>query len=93
MRYRLKSKSTEEVISVVDDRKFGLQEAKSYFVRVKKLDEKDFDKLFTVDEVDILERNSKILEGSNDEYLELLTTRQTVNYNTKHRRGLTTSFS
>ena len=26
-----------------------------------------------VDEVDILERNSKILEGSNDEYLELLT--------------------
>ena len=53
MKYRLKSKSTKEVISVVDDRKFGLEEAKSYFVRVKKLDEKDFDKLFTVDEVDI----------------------------------------
>ena len=53
MKYRLKSKSTEEVISVVDDRKFGIEEAKSYFARVKKLDEKDFDKLFTVDEVDI----------------------------------------
>ena len=53
MKYRLKSKSTKEVISVVDDRKFGIEEAKSYFVRVKNLKEKDFDKLFTVDEVDI----------------------------------------
>jgi len=53
MRYQLKSKSTDEVISVVDDGKFGVDEAKNYFVRIKKLDEKDFDKLFTVDKVDI----------------------------------------
>jgi|TARA_B100000902_G_scaffold396557_1_gene457891 hypothetical protein len=53
MRYQLKNKSTHEVISVVDDGKFGVDEAKNYFVRVKQLDEKDFDELFTVDKVDI----------------------------------------
>ena len=53
MKYRLKSKSTKEVISVVDENKFGIEEAKNYFIRVKKLNKKDFDKLFTVDEVDI----------------------------------------
>lgn len=53
MKYRLKSKSTKEVISVVDDNKFGIEEAKNYFIRRKNLDKKSFDKLFTVDEVDI----------------------------------------
>ena len=41
MRYQLKSKSTDEVISVVDDGKFGVDEAKNYFVRIKKLDGKE----------------------------------------------------
>jgi len=53
MKYQLKNKLTKEVVSVVDDNKFGIEEAKSYFVRVKNLNQKEFDKLFIVDKVDI----------------------------------------
>ena len=70
MKYQLKSKSTDEVISVVDDGKFGVDEAKNYFVRIKKLDEKDFDKLFTVDKVDI-EKPQRAYKWWNEESKKL----------------------
>jgi len=50
MKYQLVLKNTREVITVTDRKVFGLDEAKSYYVRMKKLKEKDFDKLYEVEE-------------------------------------------
>ena len=48
MKYQLVDKRTGEIITVTDSRLFGLIEAKAYYVRVKQLKEKEFDKLFIV---------------------------------------------
>ena len=50
MKYQLVMKNTREIITVTDRRVFGLDEAKSYYIRMKQLKEKDFDKLYEVEE-------------------------------------------
>ena len=49
MKYQLVDKRTGEIITVTDSRLFGLIEAKAYYVRVKQLKEKEFDKLYVVE--------------------------------------------
>ena len=50
MKYQLVMKNTGEIITVTDRKVFGLDEAKAYYIRMKQLKEKDFDKLYTVEE-------------------------------------------
>ena len=50
MKYQLVMKNTGEIIMVTDRKVFGLNEAKAYYVRMKQLKEKDFDKLYEVEE-------------------------------------------
>ena len=50
MKYQLAMKNTGEIITVTDRRVFGLDEAKAYYIRMKQSKEKDFDKLYTVEE-------------------------------------------
>ena len=50
MKYQLVMKNTREVITVTDRKVFGLNEAKAYYVRMKQLKEKEFDKLYVVEE-------------------------------------------
>ena len=42
-------KNTGEIVTVTDSQIFGLNEAKAYYVRMKQLKEKDFDKLYVVE--------------------------------------------
>ena len=49
MKYQLVDKRTGEIITVTDSKLFGLNEAKAYYVRVKQLKEKEFDKLYVVE--------------------------------------------
>ena len=49
MKYQLVMKKTGEIITVTDSKLFGLNEAKAYYVRVKQLKEKEFDKLYVVE--------------------------------------------
>ena len=49
MKYQLVMKNTREVITVTDRKVFGLNEAKAYYVRMKQLKEKEFDKLYVVE--------------------------------------------
>ena len=49
MKYQLVMKNTREVITVTDRKVFGLNEAKAYYIRMKQLKEKDFDKLYVVE--------------------------------------------
>ena len=49
MKYQLVMKNTREVITVTDRKVFGLNEAKTYYVRMKQLKEKEFDKLYVVE--------------------------------------------
>jgi hypothetical protein len=52
MKYELRTLTSDEVIDVVSIfegmESVGIEMAKAYFVNRKKLDEEDFDKLFTV---------------------------------------------
>ena len=50
MKYQLVMKNTGEIITVTDRKVFGLNEAKAYYVRMKQLKEKEFDKLYEVEE-------------------------------------------
>ena len=50
MKYQLVTKNTGEIITVTDRKVFGLNEAKAYYIRMKQLKEKEFDKLYTVEE-------------------------------------------
>ena len=50
MKYQLVMKNTGEIITITDSKIFGLDEAKAYYIRMKQLKEKDFDKLYTVEE-------------------------------------------
>ena len=50
MKYQLVIKNTREVVTVTDRKVFGLNEAKAYYIRMKQLKEKEFDKLYTVEE-------------------------------------------
>ena len=50
MKYQLVMKNTREVVTVTDRKVFGLNEAKSYYIRMKHLKEKEFDKLYVVEE-------------------------------------------
>ena len=50
MKYQLVMKNTGEIITITDSKIFGLDEAKAYYIRVKQLKEKEFDKLYTVEE-------------------------------------------
>ena len=50
MKYQLVMKNTGDIITVTDSRVFGLDEAKSYYVRMKQLKEEEFDKLYEVEE-------------------------------------------
>ena len=50
MKYQLVMKNTGEIITITDRKLFGLDEAKVYYIRMKQLKEKDFDKLYTVEE-------------------------------------------
>jgi len=50
MKFQLVMKKTGEIITVTDSRIFGLNEAKAYYVRMKQLKEKEFDKLYEVEE-------------------------------------------
>ena len=49
MKYQLVMKNTREVVTVTDSKVFELNEAKAYYIRVKQLKEKEFDKLYVVD--------------------------------------------
>ena len=49
MKYQLVMKNTGEIITVTDSQIFGLNEAKAYYIRMKQLKEKDFDKLYVVE--------------------------------------------
>ena len=42
-------KNTREVVTVTDSKVFELNEAKAYYIRVKQLKEKEFDKLYVVE--------------------------------------------
>ena len=50
MKYQLVIKNTGDIITVTDSRIFGLDEAKSYYIRMKQLKEKEFDTLYVVEE-------------------------------------------
>ena len=50
MKFQLVVKNTREVVTVTDRKAFGLDEAKVYYIRMKQLKEKEFDKLYTVEE-------------------------------------------
>ena len=50
MKYQLVMKNTGEIITITDRKLFGLDEAKVYYVRMKQLKEKEFDKLYVVEE-------------------------------------------
>ena len=49
MKYQLVMKNTGEIITITDRKLFGLNEAKTYYVRMKQLKEKEFDKLYVVE--------------------------------------------
>jgi len=49
MKYQLVIKNTGDIITVTDRKVFGLNEAKAYYIRMKQLKEKEFDKLYTVE--------------------------------------------
>jgi|TARA_R100000789_G_scaffold71014_1_gene66832 hypothetical protein len=49
MKYQLVMKNTGEIITITDRKLFGLDEAKAYYIRMKQLKEKDFDKLYVVE--------------------------------------------
>ena len=49
MKYQLVMKNTGEIITITDRKLFGLDEAKAYYIRMKQLKEKDFDKLYAVE--------------------------------------------
>ena len=49
MKYQLVMKNTGEIITITDRKLFGLDEAKTYYVRMKQLKEKEFDKLYVVE--------------------------------------------
>ena len=46
MKFQLVVKNTREVVTVTDRKAFGLDEAKSYYVRMKQLKEEEFDKIY-----------------------------------------------
>jgi hypothetical protein len=50
MKFQLVMKNTGDIITVTDRKVFGLNEAKAYYIRMKQLKEKEFDKLYTVEE-------------------------------------------
>jgi len=50
MKYQLVMKNTGEIITVTDSKVFGLDEAKVYYIRMKQLKEKEFDKIYVVEE-------------------------------------------
>ena len=50
MRFKLVSKGSEEPIDTIDASQIGIVEAKKFFMSVKRLDEKEFDKIFEVKE-------------------------------------------
>jgi hypothetical protein len=50
MKFQLVVKNTREVVIVTDRKAFGLDEAKSYYVRMKQLKEEEFDKIYEVEE-------------------------------------------
>ena len=50
MKFQLVVKNTREVVTVTDRKAFGLDEAKVYYIRMKQLKEKEFDKLYVVEE-------------------------------------------
>jgi|TARA_R100000278_G_scaffold58040_1_gene47671 hypothetical protein len=58
MKYQLKNKNTGEAISLIDNSNFGLEEAKSYFTRIKQLDKKSFEQLYVVEKV--VEKSSQL---------------------------------
>ena len=49
MKYQLVVKTTGAIVTVTDSQIFGLNEAKAYYIRMKQLKEKDFDKLYVVE--------------------------------------------
>ena len=50
MKYQLVIKNTGEIVTITGFEEFGLDEAKAYYVRMKQLKEKEFDKLYVVEE-------------------------------------------
>jgi hypothetical protein len=50
MKYQLVMKNTGEIVTITDRKVFGIDEAKAYYVRMKQLKEKEFDKLYIVEE-------------------------------------------
>ena len=50
MKYQLVVKTTGAIVTVTDSQIFGLNEAKAYYIRMKQLKEKEFDKLYVVEE-------------------------------------------
>ena len=50
MKYQLVMKNTGEIVTITGFEEFGLDEAKAYYVRMKQLKEKEFDKLYVVEE-------------------------------------------
>ena len=50
MKYQLVVKTTGTIVTITDRKVFGLNEAKAYYIRMKQLKEKEFDKLYVVEE-------------------------------------------
>ena len=61
-------KNTGDIITVTDRRVFGLDEAKSYYIRMKQLKEKEFDKLYTVEKYKLPERLGGATSSKLDEF-------------------------
>ena len=49
MKYQLVVKTTGTIVTITDRKVFGLNEAKAYYIRMKQLKEKEFDKLYVVE--------------------------------------------
>ena len=50
MKFQLVMKNTGDIITVTDSKVFGLDDAKVYYIRMKQLKEKEFNKLYIVEE-------------------------------------------
>ena len=50
MKFQLVMKHTGEIVTITDRKVFGINEAKAYYIRIKQLKEKEFDKLYVVEE-------------------------------------------
>ena len=71
MKYELINKLTNERVTLVDSNTFGLNEARFYFRRIKRLEEPAFSKMYEVKECNKKIKVSKQIEWWKDEATDL----------------------